>query len=278
MRKQLVRNIYLLDDLVASGDRFIKYYNKLLAHPTIKSWKSSKYLKFTLICYSITEDAFKRIKIFDSNIQILYEIKCPTIDNTASLSKKQKQLIETTCKKYSNRFRNFALGYGNSKALLVFEHGVPNNLPGILFKRINNKIPALFPNQVIPHNLKYCFVDIGSPELMEKFKYYFSLIRKKFITFVDKNSNTDLLFFEILDAISKGYRKNESLSNYMLLDQNIIFEKLSFLRKKKFINENNNLTIIGKNTLKKLKKKKIMESSYDFDKHINYIPKSFGGN
>ncbi|MBM9500519.1 hypothetical protein JWG44_09695 [Leptospira sp. 201903071] len=278
MKKLSVHNMYFLDDLVGSGDRFISFYNKVIAHPTIKSWKSSKYINFTLVCYSITEEAFQRIKALNSNIRILYDIKCPTIDNITSLTKEQKQLIEKTCKKYSKNFHDFALGYRNSKVLLVFEHSVPNNLPGILFKKINKQIPALFPNQVIPHDLKKSFIDIESPVFLEKFKSYFYMIRKRIIIFVDKkNANRDFTILAILDAISKGYRRIESLSNILLLDQNEMRENLSFLKRKSLIDENNNLTIIGKNTLRKLGKEKNTESNQSYENYINYIPKSFGG-
>ncbi|MFB5738772.1 phosphoribosyltransferase-like protein, partial [Leptospira wolffii] len=162
MRNSRIRNMIFLDDLVGSGDRFIKFYMKIFSHPSLKSWKSSKYLNFTLICYSMTEIAFKRIKAINPEIRIIRYIKCPTLDNINSLTSSQKSIIERTCKKYSKKFPAFALGYEETKALLIFEHSAPNNIPGLLFKRINKKIPALFPNRSIPHELKNNFIDTDS--------------------------------------------------------------------------------------------------------------------
>ncbi|MFB5738750.1 hypothetical protein, partial [Leptospira wolffii] len=120
--------------------------------------------------------------------------------------------------------------------------------------------------------------DTDSAIFFEKFKSYYYLIRKKIIKLIDGlNTNHDLEILEILDCISKGYHKPESISNSLLINLIELRENLMYLRRKMLIDEKNNMTLLGKNTLKELRRKHSKVFDKPNEDYINYIPRSFGG-
>lgn len=147
MRGHECREIIFIDDFVGSGDRCVKYINSFLLDKSILSWLSYKYLKIKVILYSGTELGINKVLKHKSKPDVVFYRHCPTIDSMP-WAKSQKKAVVDICYKYgrySHKNNKMCLGYHEAKAMLVFEHGCPNNVPSILWGSVGGKWCSLFP-------------------------------------------------------------------------------------------------------------------------------------
>lgn len=151
IRKARCRSIFFVDDLIGSGNRVNEFFDVFNKHPTIKSWYSFRWIRFYVITYSVTE--FGKQQVLEREDRppekISYIRKCPTFDEMP-WTPQQRKAIEDICIRYNpGKNSSFALGFKESKGMMIFEHSVPNNAPAILWKSGYDWKP-LFPKAVLP--------------------------------------------------------------------------------------------------------------------------------
>lgn len=133
MRQTKCRQIVLVDDFVGSGDRILEFHAALWANSTIKSWHSLGLIRFILVAYSATSRGESRIaKLLDIEPKLVRG--CPTFQDLP-IPRPERSLLLTALKSYAKRteYPNHPLGYSNTGAALVFEHGCPDNVPVIFW-------------------------------------------------------------------------------------------------------------------------------------------------
>ena len=133
MRNAKCRLIVLVDDFVGSGDRVAEFYAALWAHSTIKSWHSLGLIKFVLVAYSATSRGEGRVaKLLDLGPELVRG--CPTFQDLP-ISRTERSALLAGLKSYAERTEHphCPLGYGDTGAALVFEHGCPDNVPVIFW-------------------------------------------------------------------------------------------------------------------------------------------------
>jgi hypothetical protein len=158
MKAKKTRHIMLLDDLVGSGNRIVEFIQSLRRHKTLVSWCSNHFIRFHIVAYSISEEAegiirtafgpgkgdWPRVKI-----SFAYAKRPNVVAGRWAPSDLER--MRTLCSKYGEmakiRWGN-RLGYRQSMAALVFSHGCPNNVPGILWTS-TDAWTALFPNRAV---------------------------------------------------------------------------------------------------------------------------------
>jgi len=167
MRSNKCRNVFLVDDLIGSGNQSLQFLDWICRNATIRSWVSLRYIKFWFVTYAASELGLHRISKHRFSPVVIHKIFCPTIKNVQP-KKIQKNLTELI-KKYSRRTSKayMAYGYRSSMAILVFEHGCPNNTPPILWaprtKKFSEWFP-LFPNRTVIGGVHSAF----PPEMRSK--------------------------------------------------------------------------------------------------------------
>lgn len=154
LRKQKVRTLIFVTDFSGSGTQVERYLDAWYRNRTIKSWKSSGYLKFVVVAFATTLQA--KLKIEEHRTKPTFHVLevVPTLKEIATRTGKEK-LVEL-CKLYANRNNMKApLGYGESACLFATALSVPNNLPAILIKggKGQKGWKAFFPNRTSPANL-----------------------------------------------------------------------------------------------------------------------------
>ncbi|EHU5198479.1 hypothetical protein M2G95_02125 [Vibrio vulnificus] len=165
MRENKFKHLFLVDDLIGSGDRVVAYLNALFKHRTINSWVSYGYLKVHIVSYmatskgeAVVSKAVNRRKNVDLNIMY----SAPSISDLPA-----SQSILELCKAYAKKGTRYPVGYKDSAVRVVFTHSAPNNLPSILHQNVHKKyraqnVPlmkakqwlALFPRRAIPNQFK----------------------------------------------------------------------------------------------------------------------------
>lgn len=141
------RLVVLVDDFVGSGDRVAEFYAALWAHPTIKSWHSLGLIRFVLIAYSATNRGERRVtKLLNREPKLVRG--CPTFQDLP-VARPERSILLAGLRKYAKRteFPENPLGYGDTGAALVFEHGCPDNVPVIFWAaaKIGQVWKPLFP-------------------------------------------------------------------------------------------------------------------------------------
>ena len=215
MREAKCRKIYLIDDIVGSGTRVIKFIKKLKKNSTILSWLSLKYVSISVICYTCTEAALNRIKKFDKNIEVIYQMECPIV-SSIFLSNEAQLEVNEVLKKYAKfSDSNFWGGFRRTCAMLLFEHSCPNNVPGMFWNSGKNGTwQPLFNERAITADHGSLFLDIGLYKdvmrNLEKLSESELSVRGKKII---KDSNFEELLI-ILELCKQRKRKKSILSFY----------------------------------------------------------------
>lgn len=156
MRSEKVKNIVLVDDLIGTGGRITKFWDRW-ASKSLKSWLSYKYCTLWVIAYAGHEDGIvrllERITYLDRE-----HIRLTLPLGDASLL--HKRGIPELCDHYSKRTlrSRAARGVGGLLSHVIFQHGCPNNAPAILWSHGPNW-RALFPNRAVPPELFSSFDD-----------------------------------------------------------------------------------------------------------------------
>jgi hypothetical protein len=146
-----VRHIVVVDDLIGSGGRIYNYLTQLWNDSTIKSWWSYKLISFTVVAYAGTAEGVRHVRQHPCKPNVEIHRYCPTLNGLPWPLERRRQ-ARRLCLNYfdANVLKGWPLGFGDSAALLVFEHGCPNNVPGIFWansKNSTNGWQPLFPGR-----------------------------------------------------------------------------------------------------------------------------------
>ena len=152
MRASRCKAIFLVDDIVGSGQRAREYLAVLWENRSIRSWWSRKNIEFVVISFAATEDGEKRLRKLKPSPAVVYNRACPTLRSlpwSQQLKSEASDLCQTYGKRTSKHY--FLFGYQGSAATLVFEHGCPNNVPALFWAPSTDRYPwkALFPARTV---------------------------------------------------------------------------------------------------------------------------------
>ncbi|GLO12049.1 hypothetical protein PPUJ20028_06300 [Pseudomonas putida] len=219
-RRKQVRAMWVVTDLIGSGDRAWRYLEAAWRVRTVRSWWSGGFVKFSVMAYAATQSGEISVRRHSCKPDVHFVIPCPTIDT--SFSQAQSLKMKMLCTAYDPTREEVAkdpwashapsLGYGNAGAILVFAHGAPNNAPLMFHKASRSKanpwVP-LFPSRVSAGISKEAFGVELTPEKVEarlRNLGQHSLAKSKAIV------NPDLLTAHIvlvLAALSRPPRLND---------------------------------------------------------------------
>ncbi len=171
MRGKRAPTILLVDDFSGSGSQILKFDCALRRHATVRSWMSGGFLTVHVAAYAATEKAIARLRrrFGDENVHILHP--CPTFAG-AGWTPEQLAEVETLCRggpprhggskrgrfprRKKSRKIDWTFGFENSRALIVFEHTAPNNMPQVLWK-VSDGWNSLFEHKAVPPELLSLF-------------------------------------------------------------------------------------------------------------------------
>jgi hypothetical protein len=215
MRQDKCRTIIFVDDFIGSGQRVYDFLNAFWAHPSIKSWRSSKHIKFVLVAYSGMEAGIKLVATHKTKADVIIERDCPSFRDLPWKPIYVAEAVEL-CSKYGKKTckKHLSLGYKNTMGAMVFEHSCPNNVPAIFWaldhkkaswnplfpdKAILSDEKSVFPPEITRQDSKLTLLNAGQ----QKLAVSGSLSRRGEI------GETVLL---ILALIAQGQRKQSTLS------------------------------------------------------------------
>lgn len=170
LRSRQCRHIVLLDDLSGSGNTVAQFIRELRRQRKIAAWWSLGWLTFHVVAYAITteaEDAIRRtVKCRSSreNVNVSFQYCVRPGASQTLWTQAQRLQLERIAGNYGNQHGIplwARLGYQRGMSVIVFQHGCPNNAPGVLWHGTTTW-RALFPNRAIPTDLYPLFGQTGA--------------------------------------------------------------------------------------------------------------------
>ena len=203
INNQKIENIVLVDDFCGSGVRISGYYKNIFP-ASLKRKISLKKIRLWLLIYAANADGIKsvqkNIKYFKKNRDRII-IVFPVTEND-----KFSPEVRNLCEKIGT-------GYKGSTANIVFEHGCPNNIPSILWKKEKSWTP-LFPERSIPIELRPSFGSHSTADLGS-------------ILWTSGQNRLALSLYNAIDANSLDKDSSLKLAVLGLLTKNVIIENLA---------------------------------------------------
>lgn len=166
LRKRRCRDVFLLTDLAGSGHEVAKFIRAILRERHLKSWWSFGWMTFHVVAFAVSEQAEEYIRRSlqttrsdHARTHLRFWYARRPVAGPELWTGPFRNEIEDLCSRYGKRCKlgwMFEKGYCGSMGAVVFAHGCPNNVPGILWRQTPGW-SALFPNRAIPEELTDCF-------------------------------------------------------------------------------------------------------------------------
>jgi hypothetical protein len=276
MKACKVKHIVFVDDLIGTGERFTKFWKTV--HKSIKSWHSRGWCKIWLVSFAAHENGMKRIvreinALNIENIQVNLRFSTSFIDSNKDL----KEL----CRKYGKRLTggNSVVSFGKQLSPIVFQHGCPNNAPGIFWcegtKSTRNFFP-LFPNRSIPETLYPLFLnELGLSESAEDL--WIARQYKAAVNFFDNfrsyNGRHDI--FNILSYIKAG-KKIEQIRVVMVMTNSEFNKIIDEIKMHGLVDDGETMTRFGNDILLRGSRLKSNDIKH-VTEYTNFYPRKFLG-
>lgn len=132
LRSRKPRTVVLVDDYCGSGSRANGYVEAWAQHRTIRSWHSLGLIRFHVFALAVSEQALTRLSK-NKWIEQVHALQPAADFLTVPWLPDERRDIEVLCRRYG-RNEQMALGFGNARGLLLFQHTVPNTLPMVLWQ------------------------------------------------------------------------------------------------------------------------------------------------
>lgn len=202
IRSRKVSSFVLVDDIVGTGRTITSFLAAIYSNRTIRSWVSRKLIKFHVVAYAQTRAGTEFVTSRCGNqkhrtsalIEIGNEKKSLTrhdprryppdeivthraVDGTeltATGPRNRLARIRKLSDEYGRRWgipRNWRFGYQESMTLIAFEHGCPNNVPGLIWYDSKHGPKPLIPGRLPCIGSTYAFDDEPAREDIQQEGY-----------------------------------------------------------------------------------------------------------
>lgn len=132
LRKNRLRTIIVVSDTVETGGQVAKYVKALLRNPSIKSWRSFRWIRLTVLAFAVSAEGKRTINSLPEVDSLRFIRHAPTVRDLP-WSRGEIEAALDLCLRYGQG-KNL-LGYGNHAGLFGFQDRVPNTIPKIFRQR-----------------------------------------------------------------------------------------------------------------------------------------------
>lgn len=152
LRAKRARSIFVVDDIIGSGKRTSDFLRSMWQSASITSWHSRHQIGFRAVAFTGTDMGIRRVGALRSKPLIVIARDCPTFSDLP-WNGEIEDAITALCDRYGRRTSRprMRLGFAETMAALVFEHGCPNNTPSILWapQSAKSNWRPLFPDRTV---------------------------------------------------------------------------------------------------------------------------------
>ncbi|MGX1181552.1 hypothetical protein AB7M31_004620 [Pseudomonas sp. IAP-CY TE4608] len=251
VRKSKVRNFVILTDFIGSGKRAFDMLDAMWNVASIRSWHSFKFVKFWVLAYSGTQQGISRVRKHRFAPEVRVVTECPTLFN--SFDEDLDEMVEL-CETYGAH-SSTPLGFERTAALLVFEHGAPNNMPAIFVSEKNTgnrRWAPLFPKRVTDNLWQSTRINMGSvtKKALEALKLSEISRSRRFQKARDETKSAMI----VLLAYSQGKRRIAELRRVLPLSIDSLIGAKYLAQKRGWLTDTGALTAAGQKTIRTLRR------------------------
>ena len=271
IRQNRIHNFMLIDDGIGSGDRVAGFIRAMLNHKSFMSWWNFGFIKIQIASFFRMRNAEARIisilpgvdhpkRKFSRSSKIYFSSDAVHLGDAPELHwGENHKAIYDLCNTTKAIRKAYRLGYNQVMSNWVFQHSVPNNLPGMLWYGCAKWRP-LFPNRSVPGWLR---------ELLESGTKHPINLRAASIGQLPFGLPKSLV--ELLGLVKRGVRSPASLAQRLSCDDRAVSALINEARSLGLLNENLRLTKVG---IDQLAKANSELKVHNWDRSL-YIPKSW---
>lgn len=239
-----VRTIVLVTDTIETGSQVVKYVRALLRNKTLRSWRSSGWIKFAVVSYAASVEGAAKVRASKVVEVLEYVRQAPTL-RSLPWSAPDIERAVGLCTRYGQG--GAPLGYQSQGGLFGFQDRVPNTVPRI-FRQTGPEWKSLFTGgggRQVPTNLIRELPDasdVGVPydEVVADARQERLALS---ISKQQRNSNRDIL--AALSLLRLSPRRADALGVALSLEKSQVDNLLDYLRAQGWITSSNDLTDAG---------------------------------
>lgn len=250
MRDRRVGPIIILTDFIGSGHRVHEMLEAFRAVASLRSWRSYGYVSFYVVAYSGTKEGIAFVSSNRLRPKVVTSAGCPTLRN--AFQRNIRHSVYALCRKYPPG-NYYPFGYRNSGALIVFEHGVPDNVPPILHEGWDSWYP-LFPGR------SSIGADVAFPQSnrqeLEKRVETMLRIQAATLYISDTRGRRWIKTMLVLTAIEQGARSVAEISAKTHLPIKRVSEFVDLTKVVNWTTDRNTLTQLGRAELQRLRQRR----------------------
>ena len=253
MRKKKVRWIVCMDDVIGSGNRMKEFVEWIYEDKTIRSWHSFGWTRIAV--FSFAASKFGR-EVLESIGMISEIMQCQYLSEGRDIwTQNERRSLEALCLKYAReKDLGFPLGYKSAFSMILFSHGCPNTNPAVLWVKKNGWLPLV--------------TGIGrAATLLKEGVEGRKTQQERLLTILGQSRLTKPSLFQrlnpesqklllLLSCIAKKKRKVYVLGEMLGVPISRVEGWCQRCRKLGWIDENNILTLGGRNALKAARRNK----------------------
>jgi hypothetical protein len=140
LRLNKCREVFLVDDLIGSGERAESFIAAFCRHPTIASWLSGQFLRVSVIAFAASQWGVARARKARPQVSAVH-YEHDVLSGRHCLPEDGQEILIDLCRRYGKRTGSprMALGFGSAEdephglCTMVFAYKCPNNAPAILW-------------------------------------------------------------------------------------------------------------------------------------------------
>lgn len=258
--------IVIVTDFIGSGNRVWEMLEAFRTVRTIRSWRSHHLVDFHIVAYSGTEEGLRRVRSSRLRPQVLTVVGCPTIER--AFRGDRCAAVRQLCSAYPPDYQ-FPFGFGESSALIAFEHGIPDNAPAILHSDFGGWRP-LFPNRSALASTA-AFPVTNRKELVARAARMLRVHdAQRYLA--DNRGRRWIQTMLVLAAIEEGARTCDSISARVRISIRAVGETLEFTRVARWTNGSDALTPLGRAELQSLRRRRAGSPVFPTSPRSFYYP------
>jgi len=252
IRQNRIHNFMLIDDGIGSGDRIVGFIKAMMNHKSFMSWWSYGFVKIQIASFFRMRQSEAKIisslpgldhpkRKFSKFSKISFSSDTVYIGNAPELHwGENHQAIYDLCNVTAQIPNSYRIGYGKVMSNWIFQHSVPNNLPGMLWYSCEKWHP-LFPNRSAPGWLRALLGETGTKNSISQ--------NAVSIGQLPFGLPTNLL--ALLALVKRGVRRTTSLALRLSCDGKRVALLIDRARNLGLLNEHLRLTKVGIDQLAK---------------------------
>lgn len=248
LRQKRVRTIIVVSDTIETGGQVGKYIQALIRNPTLKSWRSFRWIKVVVAAYAVSREGKRAISEHSSVDSLRFTRHAPTIQSLPWTTKDIEAALRL-CRKYGHG--TGPLGYGNHGGLFGFQDRVPNTTPKIFRQRRDGWVPLFSGNDgrqvtggLISELARSSETQVAHDDIV-------AAVRQERLSFSirkpQRESNRDVL--TALALLRASPQRSEILGVGLNMTQHEVEGLLAYLLRQEWIDDTHNLTERGKGEL-----------------------------